>query len=334
METKKLIVKFIIFSILLTSTYYFAMWKLSQGQIDYFYYKFTAETKSMIIGGSRAGDGISPEVIKQNFGKDKFDFPILNFAFAHQISDMGPVYFKAIEKKLDKNTKKGLFIVEVNPASFSILKTMSDDSITLAHENTILADMHHFNTNPNFEYIRKNYTHPLYKCFDKSRKIDIIRYSHKDGWQEVMKKCDSYEVSKDEISKWKQGKLDESDKMQKYFTPSKARIQYLEKVIRYFKKYGQVFLVRVPMSKEFLDRENDYWPEFNPLIEDIAAANSIGYFDYSLDGDTYETYDGSHLFGSAAKLFTQQLCNDIKSFKPKYILKNDCLLDNPIHMKH
>ncbi len=315
MQIKKLIIKFVLFSLIMVSTYYFAMWMLSQGQIDYFYYKFTYPTKSMIIGGSRAGDGISPEVMKQNFSKDEIDFPLLNFAFAHQISDMGPVYFNAIEQKLDKNTRNGLFIVEVNPASFSILKAMSDDTTALKDEETILSDMNHFNSNPNFEYIRKNYTHPLYKCFEKNRKIDIIRYSHQDGWQEVMKKSDTYEVSNDEISKWKKGKLEESDKMQKYFTPSKARMLYLEKVIRFFKKYGQVYLVRVPMSKEFYGREESYWPDFTSLIKDIAAKHKVPYLDYSLEGDQYETYDGSHLFGPSAKVFTQKLCDDIKAYR-------------------
>lgn len=312
MKIKNLILKFIVFSFLLTTAYFFALWQVAQGQVDYFYPKFTHQAHSLIVGGSRSGDGICPSIIEQNFGENEFDYPILNFSFAHEISDYGPVYLNAIQKKLIPETKNGLYIVEVNPASLTIYKSKPDSISTILEDHTILSTINHFNQQPNFEYIRKNYTHSLYKGFQKSRRIEKYRYTHADGWQEIMQKNELYEVTKEEALKWKNKKLQETILMKEYYKPSETRMQYLEKTINYLKKFGQVYIVRVPISSEFLEIEKSFWPDFNVQIEEIANRNRVIYFDYSSDGELYSSYDGSHLFGSSAKAFTQKLCDDIK----------------------
>jgi len=139
MEIRKLIVKFLLFSVILTSVYFFALWQVAQGQVDYFYPKFTHQAGSMIIGISRANDGISPAVIEQNFGENEIDYPVLNFAFANQISDYGPVYLNAIQKKLQPETKNGLFILGVNPGSLSILKSKPDSVSSISGGHSLLS---------------------------------------------------------------------------------------------------------------------------------------------------------------------------------------------------
>ncbi|GAB1452067.1 hypothetical protein MASR2M47_21230 [Draconibacterium sp.] len=315
MELRKLILKFILFSLLLASVYFFAVWQVAQGQVDYFYSKFTHQASSLIIGISRSNDGISPSVIEQNFGNNEIDYPVLNFAFAHQTSDYGPVYLHAIQKKLRPETKNGLFILEVNPGSLSIPQSQPDSISTIQADQSFLSKINHFNQHPNFEYIRKMYNESLYKGFQKSRRIDKIRYSHADGWQEVLMKYEDYEVSNEEVLEWKGMKLEEAIKMKDQFKASKARMLYLEKTINYLKDFGEVYLVRVPISRELAEIEQSFWPEFNNLIDEIACKSKVGYFDYSMKGELYSTYDGSHLFGAGAKAFTQQLCNDIKSFR-------------------
>lgn len=313
MEIKKLILKFILFCIVFAAVFYFALWQVTQGQVDYFYSKFTHQAGSMIIGISRANDGLVPSVIEQNFDENKIDHPVLNFAFANQISDFGPIYLNAIKKKLKPETKNGLFILEVNPGSLSILKIQTDTLSTIEEDQSFLATLNRYNQHPNFEYIRKFYNHSLYKGFQKSRRIDLIRYSHPDGWQEVLTENGSYVVSKEEVLKWKGMNIEETMKMKEHYKPSKVRILYLEKTINYLNDFGQVYLVRVPISKEFFEIEQSFWPEFNTVIEEIANKNEVIYFDYSNAEETYNFYDGSHLFGNGAKKFTQQLCNDIKS---------------------
>lgn len=312
MSVRNLIIKFTVFSVILTGVYFFALWQLAQGQVDYFYAKFTNQASSMIIGISRANDGIAPNVIEQNFGKNEIDYPILNFAFTNQISDYGPVYLNAIKKKMLPQTKNGLFILEINPGSLSILKSQPDTESTLEKDQSFLSDLRHFNHHPNFEYIRKMYSHSLYKGFKKSRRIDVMRYCHPDGWQEVMEKNEFYEVSEDEISEWTEMKLHEINSTKDYYKPSLARIKYLEETIKYLKNFGKVYLVRFPISSDHLEIEQSSWPEFNSQIEETARKNQVAYLDYSKYGTQYPTYDGSHLFGHSAKAFTQKLCDDIK----------------------
>lgn len=313
MEVRKLIIKFTVFSVILAGVYFFAIWQLVQGQVDYFYAKFTNQASSMIIGISRANDGISPNIIEQNFGKNEIDYPVLNFAFTNQISDYGPVYLNAIKKKILPQTKNGLFILEINPGSLSILKTLPDTEKSLEKDQSFLSDMRNFNRHPNYEYVRKMYSHSLYKGFKKSRRIDVMRYCHPDGWQEVMQKNEYYEVSNEEITEWTEAKLNEFSKTKDLFKPSQIRLKYLEETINYLKDFGQVFLVRLPICNEFLEKEQLAWPEFNSRIEETARKTGVNYFDYSMMGSQYTTYDGSHLFGNSAKAFTQKLCNDIKS---------------------
>jgi hypothetical protein len=290
------------------------MWQLSQGQVDYFYSKFTHQAGSLILGISRANDGISPAIIEQNFTEDEIAFPVLNFAFAHQTSDFGPVYLKAMQKKILPETKNGLFILEINPASLSILKSQPDSVSTLQEDQSFLSTMNRFNQHPNFEYIRKMYSQSLYKGFQKSRRIDKIRYSNPDGWQEVMVENEFYKVSDQEVLKWKEQKLNEAKTMMEFFKPSRARLQYLEKTISYLQDFGKVYLVRIPISNEFLNTEHSYWPELDAEIEEIAERNNVVYFNYSNKGELYKMYDGTHLFSAGAKSFTQQLCDDIKAF--------------------
>lgn len=309
---KKLTVKFILFCILLSSTYFFAMWQLSRGQVDYFYNKFTYQASSLIIGVSRANDGISPLLVENILG-EQIDLPILNFCFANQISDYGPIYLNAIQKKVKPGTKNGLFILEVEPGALSIHKTLPDSVSSIKKENSFLSTMNHFNRSPNFEYIRKKYTKPFYNIFNKSRRIDKMRYAHPDGWCEVRKKSEQSEVSKDDVLKWKKKKLEEFEYMTNYYKKSKARAECLIETINYLKDFGQVYLVRLPVSHEFLKIEQSIWPNFNKQIEEIAENHDVVYFDYSADAEQYEFYDGSHLFGHSAKDFTQKLCDDIKA---------------------
>lgn len=313
MKMRILASKFILFGIVMAAAYYFAQWQLVQGQVDYFYPKFTHQASSMIIGISRANDGITPSIIERNFGNQEISYPVLNFAFAHQISDYGPAYLDAIQKKLDPSTREGLFILEVNPASLSIRVHESDVSSEIEDDQSFITTIKRFNRHPNFEYVRKMYNHPLYKGFKKSRRIDMIRYTHDDGWQEVTKQFESYVVSEEEVRHWKDLKLEEFTTKIKHFKPSVARLEYLERTIDYLNDKGQVFLVRIPISSELLQIEKRYWQDFNSQIGELASRHQIHYFDYSGDGENYDTYDGSHLFASSARKFTQRLCNDIKS---------------------
>ena len=71
----------------------------SENFIDYYYAKITNEGQSLIIGTSRASQGIIPDSVMRN---TRFDGPMLNFALSSFDSPFGEAYYNAIKKKLNK----------------------------------------------------------------------------------------------------------------------------------------------------------------------------------------------------------------------------------------
>ena len=81
------------------------------GYVDYFYNKFTTpKTSSMIIGDSRALQGIQPHIIDSVLINSKYKLPILNYSFTIAQSHIGPLYNKSILKKIDPNTNNGCLL--------------------------------------------------------------------------------------------------------------------------------------------------------------------------------------------------------------------------------
>ena len=76
MKTKTLILKISVLATLLVVTYIGLAYKTTQGNVDMYYSKFTHKGGSLIIGLSRARDGISPMIIEQEFN-DKISKPNL-----------------------------------------------------------------------------------------------------------------------------------------------------------------------------------------------------------------------------------------------------------------
>ena len=90
---------------------------------DNFYFKFTTpKQSSMILGTSRALQGLIPEIINKELNID-----IYNYAFTVMNSSYGPSYLNSIKKKLNKNSKDGVFILAVDPWSISTKFNPSDD---------------------------------------------------------------------------------------------------------------------------------------------------------------------------------------------------------------
>ena len=140
-----------------------------------------------------------------------------------------------------------------------------------------------------------------------------IRKIHPDGWIEILAKTDHYEVTEEEMAGWKRNKLEEARQEIKHFKPSRYRVSYLEKTIAFLQNYGKVYLVRMPVDRDFLELEESFWPGFSEEMSAIARKFQVPFLDYSADGDQYWIYDGSHLLSPSAIAFTRTLCADIKS---------------------
>ncbi|MDC9722467.1 MAG: hypothetical protein PSN34_06800 [Urechidicola sp.] len=181
MQIKSLILKISFLASLLVICYFGFVYNITQGHVDRNYYKFTYKASSLILGISRAHDGISPAIIEQELN-NSIQKPMLNFAFEKTQSSYGAVYLNAIKHKIDTTSNSGLFILSVSPGNFLITKGLKDSANIELDKNTILRKMTNFNSHPNYEYVRKCYDGSLYRGLLKPQKMFVN--IHPDGWLE------------------------------------------------------------------------------------------------------------------------------------------------------
>jgi hypothetical protein len=314
MEVKRFIGKIMLLAALLAGTYFLAQWKLSRKYVDPYYAKLTYPAGSMILGVSRAHDGIAPFIIEKELATQTIATPVLNFAFELSQSPYGPVYLNAIKQKVIPEGKNGLFILSVSPGSLTIPLHLPDSVEFVLDQPSMLAQVKRMNSQPNFEYIRKYYGESLYKGFIRYAPYNIRR-EHKDGWTEVFLKTKNLDIHQYQIDEWTQQTLDAYRNLK--YKPSQVRLSSLNEIIKFLKPFGHVFIVRMPIDAEVLELENKFWPRFDEQIENIAQTHSIPFLNYSPQAGHYKTYDGSHMVSASAQEFTATLCHDIASYLDK-----------------
>jgi len=174
--------------------------------------------------------------------------------------------------------------------------------------------MSDFNKHPNFEYIRKCYSNPLYGTFFNKTNNELIRIFHDDGWLEFKHESRNYKMTDIRVKALKETQYVGYTKMAEYEKKSEYRISKFKETITYLQQYGSVILIRMPLDEDFLKLENGFFENFDDRMMKISATYNIPYFNYSRDHN-YKTYDGSHLFSESAKTFTKNVCIDIKNYQ-------------------
>lgn len=281
------------------------------GNVDFFYEKFTTpKTKSMIIGDSRSFQGIQPRVINKYFENKDTDLPILNYSFTGAQAIAGPLYNASILKKIDTTATNGIFIISITPDFLTSKEEFDNKNGEFRESNQPPHNMHFVDKNPNYEYLIKNLSFFHFKAlFRKSSK------THKDGWLEESN------LPKDSLvyDNWKNFQinifLEDRDK----YKISNLRINSLDILIQKLKQFGKIYLVRMPISKEFYDLENSKYPKLNTKIDSLAKINNIPFFNFNTDIiNLYRTYDGHHIDKNGGKIFTKALCDSIYKFEKNY----------------
>lgn len=311
MEVKRFIGKIILLGSLLVVVYFLAQWKLSRKYVDPYYAKLTYPAGSLILGVSRAHDGIVPFIIESELADKTIATPVLNFAFELSQSPYGPVYLNAIKQKVIPEVKNGLFILSVSPGSLTIPLHLPDSAEFVTDQVSMLAQVKRMNSQPNFEYIRKFYGESLYKGFIRYAPYNI-RKEHNDGWTEVFLKTKNLDIHQYQIDGWTQQTLEAYRNLS--YKPSQVRLSSLNETIGFLKQYGQVFMVRMPIDAAVLELENKFWPQFDEEMEKIAREHKIPLLNYSAQAGHYKTYDGSHMVSESARAFTLTLCDDIAKY--------------------
>jgi hypothetical protein len=275
--------------------------------VDAFYYRFTTPKKhSLILGGSLAGQGIHPDIINERVCTKGNQ--IINHAFAVGPSSYGPNYLKEITKKLDRSSTNGLFIISVSP--WTLAKDNENDDSTKFFEvqkKLFVGNLKSSSTNPNFEYLIhhwENKFEPFTRIFKYFINYKGIAVLHSDGWLEVTTKMDS--ASNNERIR----RSLEENKNKNIFL-SNSRLNFLDKIIQYVDKYGDVVIIRMPVTQQMAEFENLQFPDFDKIILNIADKNSVHYFNFfSLSGQ-FLTVDAYHLYKTDGERFTNILCDSI-----------------------
>ena len=269
-----------------------------KGGVDAFYGRFTTPPAgSLVLGTSRAAQGIRPAVLTARLG-GQFEGPLLNYAFTLTHSPYGPAYLRSIRRKLRPETKNGLFIVAVDPWSLSL----TGPEGAFPEDNSFIGQLHQVSQNPNLAYLTHYQTKPLYRLpLDFATAIERL---HPDGWLEVNIGTDSVQVRARTARK-----LQDYRRLAASQHLSAGRLAALRQTIQFLKPHGRVVLVRLPVGASLLALEKTYQPGFDQLMRQTAAAQAVPYLDYS--AQPFATTDGNHLQRAASAAFSQLMATDL-----------------------
>ena len=214
---------------------------------------------------------------------------MFNFAFTLDDSPFGSGYFNAICNKVDKTTKRGIFIVTVDP--YSLTKDTGnhkDDENKFWERNAFVSNMHFVNESPNLEYLFRFYDKPIVSlAYNKSSTMRL----HKDGWLELTVPMDSESVQK--RIKTKVEKYTEVANQSNF---SLVRYEYFKKTIIFLRQFGEVYVVRLPVSKEMRPIEDKIIPDFDKMIQLYLNSVNVSYINLIEECGKYRTIDGNHLY--------------------------------------
>ncbi len=299
---KKFFIKSILFFGLVISVISFILFFYG-GYVDYYYPKFVSPpATSLILGDSRSFQGIQPQVIDTYFKDTNLDLNVLNYSFTIVEVAYGEPYKQSIIRKLDPNTKNGIFILSVHPFVLSARDENDNPEKNIYFETNLPPNnMQNVNLKLNVEYFFRN--------FDYFHFRGILRKTsetHKNGWLEETNLPDDKEL----LAKWKKKQIELYTGFAKKWRKSPKRLQSLDEISKILKKYGNVFLVRLPIDKEFIELENNYWPNFDKDMQDLCYRNGLDYINFTVNNH-FKTYDGIHIDKFKGVNFTNTLCDSI-----------------------
>lgn len=267
----------------------------------------TPKQESLIIGTSRAAQGLQPKVFETILNKQ-----IYNYAFTVAHSPFGPTYLNSIKKKLKPNTKNGVFIITIDPWSLSSWTNKLNDSSSFRELKLCLANTTIVNINPNPFYLLNNWNDQYYRLLT-NRTTEM--FLHNNGWLEVNYNMDSITVQKkteDMVKTYRQKHLP----ITKF---SSNRYKYLLETINFLQNHGDVYLVRLPIHSALMEVENELMPNFNTKIQEAVDISS-GYLDLTYRNENFRYTDGNHLFKDSGKIVSGIIAN--------WILKDTALITN------
>ncbi|WP_194774694.1 hypothetical protein [Pararhodonellum marinum] len=284
---KKFIFKTLIY-VLFVSLFFAWIIYSKAGYLDPYYVRFTTPIQeNLILGTSRAAQGLQPQVFESHLKRT-----FLNFSFTEAHSPYGPTYLESIKRKLDPNTTDGIFILTIDPWSISSILEDPNDSLNFREVPLCLGNTKNINLKPNFGYLKENFggNNLLTNFIGSISPVSTLMYLHDDGWLEVTINMDSRLVE-NRLNR----KVDEyrNNHLLNYKFSS-TRLKSLLELVVFLNHYGKVYLVRLPVHENILEIENELAPEFNSLLLEVINKSS-GFLDLTKKGNDFQFTDGNHL---------------------------------------
>lgn len=256
---------------------------------DPYYIKLLDKTdRGLIIGDSRALQGIDPE---------NLSFPTFNFAFTIGHSPFDDSYIKLISKKIDRksNTERH-HLISVTPWSLLFVNNNENDINPYFSEN-LLCEF----SNPNWEYI--------FKYWDLSivTNLRLLRnksYTTNLGWNN--QNIDSIELEREYPRRVREKIENYKNKYpNRNLTLMSHRVANLQNIIRELKKTGRVTLLRLPVSMEMYEFEQESFPNFTEIIKKVVKETNTTYVD--LTDIRVQTTDGNHIWDKEVPRIMKEL---------------------------
>lgn len=274
----------------------------ADGNTDDNYLHFAVEKpQNIIMGDSRGSQAVVSSVLQKKLSS-KFD----NFSLNITQSPYGEYYFKALKRKINPDTKHGVFILTVDPFNLSLPKHIKLKS-EFSEEVSPFKDMYFYNLSPNYEYLIRYYKRSWFKIYsERAENGHSNTFLHNDGWLEV-----NVDMNKDSVKLREESKVKFYHQFAQNLKLSDERLKSFNDIIDFLKEKGTVYIVRIPASKQIMNIENENFPQFNEIMQNIADKNNLKYFDFSSQYPKFDYTDGNHMYKESGKIFTSQIADSI-----------------------
>ena len=292
---------------------------LRRGYVDAFYARFTSPPAgSLVLGTSRAAQAIKPGVLATRLG-GRYEGPWLNYAFTLAESPYGPGYLSSIRRKLAPGTRRGLFVLAVDPWSLSLPNNAlrgtalnkpasQDQEILFPEANSMVSQLASVSQNPNLDYLAHYLHKPFYQLLLNADTAHVVERLHPDGWLEIALPPPTANPAL--LRRRTAEKLATYRALAASSQLAASRLASLQETIRYLQPHGRVVLVRLPTGAAMAAVEAQYQPGFDQLMSELARQYTIPYLNYL--ALSYPTNDGNHLTRTAAAQLSQRLAEDIE----------------------
>lgn len=276
---------------------------LDNGTADPFYQRVIGgRKKSLVIGTSKVAQGIVPSVLNSKLdliGEDQ----LYNFGFTVVHSPFGESYNKAIQKKVAINSDDGIFIIAVDPWSFSTSKLDPDDKSKMPDEKLFLGQLHSFSTPINLEYLLKDYSNSFYEI--------LLRYFVKnsmhlmeDGWLKT-----TPFLEEERFPRIYNSKVKEYEEKARRMEFSDYRFSQFIDLLDFLSQKGRIFIIVMPVDSKIYEIENSIFPQLIEKVKKESDLRNIPFKDFNESDHDYKFLDGVHLLYQDAEIFSSDLAD-------------------------